>query len=97
LEGERCQNILQMPLLLHQHLHNALQPWERSIPTLDLGFVVVLPLFKRNKAHAHSKTNFNQINRSTKAWLYCVKLVSLDLYETYFSMMLILYQHYLYI
>jgi hypothetical protein len=34
----------------------------------------------RNKAYAHSKTNFNRINRVIKTYLYCVKLVSFDLY-----------------
>jgi hypothetical protein len=38
----------------------------------------------RNKMHTQSKANFNSINRATKTWLYCVKLVLLDLYWNIF-------------
>jgi hypothetical protein len=40
--------------------------------------------FSRNKAHTHSKAKFDRTNRATKTWLYCIKLVSLDLYWNIF-------------
>jgi hypothetical protein len=40
--------------------------------------------FSRNKAHAYFKAKFDRTNRPTKTWLYCVKLVSLNLYWNIF-------------
>jgi hypothetical protein len=52
------------------------------VPQQRAGYhLVINTSVSRNKAHAHSKANFDRINRAAKIWLYCIKLVLLDLYR----------------
>jgi hypothetical protein len=59
--------------------------WHRRKPLVRVVKWIGRPLcfttsVSRNKAHTYFKANFDRMNRAIKTWLYCVKLVSLDLY-----------------
>jgi hypothetical protein len=70
------------------HIHVA----KLSCPVVHRIYLIITSV-SSNKAHVYSKVNFDRINRVTKTWLYCGWIYI----KTYFSMMLILYQHSLYI